>query len=142
MKPVLLVLSIITAAPAFGQVYKCPGPNGQFYYQQLPCPEGVPMPIQDNSISNSQNGDPEAGLRPGEREALEASRQQEEAKRQVADPAAQPADPAAQPADSAAQPAKPASSGSGGSSANGGSGNTVNEFTSPLQMHHRLGGSR
>lgn len=127
MKPVLLVLSIIATAPAFGQVYKCPGPDGQSYYQQLPCPEGSQMSIPNNGASSGQSDDSEAGLRPGERQALEAARQKEEAEREAA----------AQ----AAQVAKPASSETGGSSTNEGPGSTVNESTgSRRRIPHRSPG--
>ncbi|MFO1423442.1 MAG: hypothetical protein U1F70_07265 [Candidatus Competibacteraceae bacterium] len=126
MKPVLLVLSIITAAPAFGQVYKCPGSNGQSYYQQLPCPEGSQMSIPNNGASSGQSDGSDVGLRPGERDALESSRQREEAERQAAE--------------QAAQPTKPASSETGGSPANEGSENSINESTGLRRIPHRSRG--
>ncbi len=123
MKPVLLVLSIVVAAPAFGQVYKCPGPNGQSYYQQLPCLEGSQMSLPNNGASDGQGDGSEAGLRPGEREALEASRQREEAERQTAE--------------QAAETAKPARSETGGAPASEGSEDGVNESTSSRRRPHR-----
>ncbi len=87
-------LFALMTLPAFGQaIYKCPAPDGKAYYQQTPCPQGARMAIQDNGSGSGADAD--AGLRPGEKQALEGIRQQEEAARQEAKRQAAPPPPTA-----------------------------------------------
>ena len=92
---ILLPLALL-ALPAFGQtIYKCPGPDGKSSYQQMPCPQGSLMAVQDNGSGSGADAD--AGLRPGEQQALEEFRQRHEAAKQAAAKQAAATQPPASP---------------------------------------------
>lgn len=69
--PIALVLSALTNLALGQTVYKCLGQDGKPVYQQTVCPGTAGSELKLNSQETNEDG----GLRAGERDLLEKSRQ-------------------------------------------------------------------
>jgi len=88
MNRMILSLTLLLTAPAFGQIYKCPQPDGKISYQAARCAAGSRLPIQDNGRGGGEirqepaarqapDSSESSGLREGEQRMLEQVQQQE-----------------------------------------------------------------